>query len=335
MIINTRYSYHLLMDKANNQDRDGFRLNIKELVAKRAAYLCSNPGCRKNTIGPNSDPLKALSIGVAAHICAASPGGPRYDDSQSTSQRSGLDNAIWLCVECSTIIDKDPKRYTKENLLLWKREHESELLKNERVIKLPNINLRTEKGLSVGGDVFQVITAEHIKTFRESVIEICNENKIGLKDIELAVYFPELIVGRKLSSCPAGSKIIHEPIRTKWFSHVGEGGSITFPDMNNKPFSELRIGIDVLLPSNKVEFQLLSVYDVMYDSKMGEMISDNNSLKELSFHITGHFQYEMNGIYIKRRIIVPINYNKQERSMSASIVEDDIDQYKVMVKIGL
>ncbi|MBU5676819.1 hypothetical protein KQI88_10350 [Alkaliphilus sp. MSJ-5] len=45
-------------------------------MAKRVAYICSNPGCGKLTSGPHSDSSKASIIGVAAHITAASKGGP-------------------------------------------------------------------------------------------------------------------------------------------------------------------------------------------------------------------------------------------------------------------
>jgi hypothetical protein len=61
--------------------RDDFPTLIKEMLAKRVGYRCSNPGCRKPTSGPQEDPSKAVNVGVAAHITAASPNGPRYDPS--------------------------------------------------------------------------------------------------------------------------------------------------------------------------------------------------------------------------------------------------------------
>jgi len=36
--------------------RDDFDLKTKEILAKRVGYRCSNPGCRKLTSGPRSDP---------------------------------------------------------------------------------------------------------------------------------------------------------------------------------------------------------------------------------------------------------------------------------------
>ena len=65
--------------------RDDFQTQTKELLAKRVGYRCSNPGCRQPTSGPHDDPNRAISVGVAAHITAASPGGPRHDSNRSTT----------------------------------------------------------------------------------------------------------------------------------------------------------------------------------------------------------------------------------------------------------
>ena len=58
--------------------RDDFKADVKDLLAKRVGMRCSNPNCRRPTSGPQDAPEKALNIGVAAHIAAASKGGPRY-----------------------------------------------------------------------------------------------------------------------------------------------------------------------------------------------------------------------------------------------------------------
>jgi len=106
--------------------RDEFNRDIKETLSKRVALHCSNPQCRKLTIGPNSNENKTTNIGVAAHITAASPGGPRYDESIDTEIRSSIPNAIWLCQSCAKLIDSDIQKYPKEILLKWKQDLESE-----------------------------------------------------------------------------------------------------------------------------------------------------------------------------------------------------------------
>ena len=102
--------------------RDDFPANVKETLAKRVGMLCSNPTCAKLTSGPREDPAKSLSIGVAAHITAASPGGSRYDLLLSTVERVAITNGIWLCQNCASMIDRDVTRYTVALLREWKIE---------------------------------------------------------------------------------------------------------------------------------------------------------------------------------------------------------------------
>ncbi len=47
--------------------RDDFPLPVKDALAKRVGYRCSNPQCRQSTSGPQDDPTKFVNTGVAAH----------------------------------------------------------------------------------------------------------------------------------------------------------------------------------------------------------------------------------------------------------------------------
>jgi hypothetical protein len=120
--------------------RDDFNKDIKEILAKRVGYKCSNPNCRKPTSGPNEDPNKSVNIGVAAHITAASVGGPRYDQSLTIEQRKDIKNGIWLCQNCAKLIDSDEKRYSVPLIGKWKELSEEaasleiEYGPNEKVI---------------------------------------------------------------------------------------------------------------------------------------------------------------------------------------------------------
>ena len=105
-------------------NRDDFTKDTRDLLARRVGFLCSNPTCRRSTSGPHSDPNKATNIGVAAHICAAAPGGPRYNAEMTPAERSSVNNGIWLCQTCSTLIDRDEKKYTVEVLTEWKKNAE-------------------------------------------------------------------------------------------------------------------------------------------------------------------------------------------------------------------
>jgi len=64
---------------------------------------------------------------VAAHITAASEGGPRYNSELTSSERKSIDNGIWLCQNCATLIDVDPEEHPVHVLKAWKvcAEHEA------------------------------------------------------------------------------------------------------------------------------------------------------------------------------------------------------------------
>ena len=65
-----------------------------------------------------------MNLGIAAHITAASPGGPRFDPVLSPESRSSLENGIWLCNICAARIDKDEVRYPTPLLRVWKQQAE-------------------------------------------------------------------------------------------------------------------------------------------------------------------------------------------------------------------
>src|SRR5919201_1754391 len=100
--------------------RDDFSTATANVLARRAGFRCSNPGCQRPTSGAQLGGAGAVSIGQAAHITAAAPGGPRYDASLTPAERSRQENGIWLCAACATLIDRDPSRYTADLLRTWR-----------------------------------------------------------------------------------------------------------------------------------------------------------------------------------------------------------------------
>jgi hypothetical protein len=110
--------------------RDDFNSAIKEVLAKRVALRCSNPTCRSITSGPHSEALRAVNLGVAAHIAAASAGGPRFDNAQTSEERSSIENAIWLCQRCAKLVDSDVVAFPTNVLRSWKVEAEAETLRS-------------------------------------------------------------------------------------------------------------------------------------------------------------------------------------------------------------
>ncbi len=117
--------------------RKNFTDKIKEQAAQKVGYFCSYSGCRRITIGSNTNRDKAIKIGEAAHIYPASKKGPRYDEKISEDFIKSEANCIWLCSTHHTIVDKDDDFHTAELLLKWKKE--AEIFASEQ-LKLSTIN---------------------------------------------------------------------------------------------------------------------------------------------------------------------------------------------------
>lgn len=104
--------------------RDNFPEGVIRRLRDRVAHRCSNPSCRVATSAPH-DGDAVTNIGKAAHISAASPGGPRYDPTMTTEQRKSFANGIWLCANHADSIDRDVTGHPVELLIQWKREAEA------------------------------------------------------------------------------------------------------------------------------------------------------------------------------------------------------------------
>lgn len=124
--------------------RDNFSNITKEILAKRVGFKCSNPACKKITIGAHSIVDKIINLGVAAHITAASEGGPRFCRKMKSEERVSIKNGIWLCQNCAKLIDADTGKYSISELLRWKSIAEKESLSvitNEFIKENHNSNL--------------------------------------------------------------------------------------------------------------------------------------------------------------------------------------------------
>jgi hypothetical protein len=111
------------MTKQSISKRDDFPPRVKLELAKRVNFRCSI--CDNHTVGPKTGSDKAISLGEAAHIKAAAPGGPRYDPNQTREERRSILNGIWACTHCATLIDRDDSAYSVEELLRYKRNAEN------------------------------------------------------------------------------------------------------------------------------------------------------------------------------------------------------------------
>jgi NACHT C-terminal Alpha/Beta 2 len=127
--------------------RDDFLKQTITEIAKGVGYRCSNPDCARPTVAANAEQNGVITIGVAAHICAASPGGPRYNAAQTRETRRGNDNGIWLCQSCGKLIDADNAKYTVEVLTGWKRAAQERAF---RELVAPGFTSPSEEATRIG-----------------------------------------------------------------------------------------------------------------------------------------------------------------------------------------
>ncbi|MGA2062714.1 MAG: hypothetical protein ABSG67_19755 [Thermoguttaceae bacterium] len=130
-----------------------FTPKTKEILAKRAGQICSNPDHKRFTSGPHTDYYKAVNLGEAAHIKAARKGQARYDPNMTDEERRDISNGIWLCRECARKIDLDDKKYSIELLHRWKKEHEDYIASG----KLIDIDVATREITSRDGSIGSII----------------------------------------------------------------------------------------------------------------------------------------------------------------------------------
>ncbi len=105
-----------------------FSPKTRELVAQRAAYRCSFPGCGRITIGPTRDPNAVANTGQAAHIysAAVSGRGPRGNGGLSEDELKSVQNAVWLCGHHASLVDKHRGQdYPADKLHSFKSLHET------------------------------------------------------------------------------------------------------------------------------------------------------------------------------------------------------------------
>ena len=133
--------------------RDDFSASVKQQLANRVNHRCSNPDCRATTSGPQLEPEGSINVGVAAHITAASAGGPRFDAALSPESRASTLNGIWLCQNCAKLIDNDALRFPADLLRAWKAGAEAEALKQIGRTSSPAVKAAHTEGRAASIDI--------------------------------------------------------------------------------------------------------------------------------------------------------------------------------------
>lgn len=315
------------MQQRPGKSRDDFSERVKRTVAERAAYICANPTCRRPTVEPHSDPDKSLKTGEACHIRAAAPGGPRYDPAQTQDERGSMDNAIWLCTECSTRIDKDASSHPVQTLLEWRRDHEAWITRGGMVPSLPEVSLTTIKGRTLP-DVPSQITVNDCQDAREHSLRIKNIAHAELLMVDARVQLPEPVIRSATFYKPVGIDARWEPVRPRMV--VTGSGTVT-RNRPPLPTNLYQLQMDRLPPSHYVEIAFITStkshekHDLSFDHGPFAGTDDPPYLRNF---IDGSFQFEYHGAMLKKRFFAPIQYNKEKRQFSILEVREDPGEWR-------
>lgn len=319
-------------------NRDDFTETTVRVLGQRAAYVCSNPGCRRLTIGPQSDPEKPLITGVAAHICAASAGGPRYEASQTPDERKAITNGLWLCAVCAKKIDTDWKAWPKERLHQMKDEHEQWIAAEGMIPSLPVVTLQTRNDLRLHQKYLPQITPQLQAALREQELVVQNPNRVELFNFSLDMNLPEVVARPGHFSVPTGPVIQFRPIRFASTGSVSGNASVTAHPSG--PTHQWNLAIE-RLPANS-EFRI-AFYTVLPDESMPsmpyqlcqtapEVFNDPERMdehKECFFYLDGTYQFVLRGEYVPVTLFVPLLFKAKERTARSYPVQDSIQPWKV------
>jgi hypothetical protein len=159
--------------------RDNFSQGTVAEIGKAVGYRCSNPDCRHPTVAANAKQDGIVTLGVAAHICAASPGGPRYNAAQTRAERRGKENDLWLCQNCGRIVDADPASYPVEKMKEWKRTAQEKAFREVVAPSQPAPSAEAVRiGLLVASDNREGVDASFDEAF-EKFLAAASEDLAG------------------------------------------------------------------------------------------------------------------------------------------------------------
>ncbi|RWM01751.1 MAG: hypothetical protein EOR68_09150 [Mesorhizobium sp.] len=155
--------------------RHDFTKATIQFLRDQVGNRCSNPGCRRPTIGSAEKGQSIVNVGQAAHITAAAPGGPRYLATLTAEERASAENGIWLCQNCGKLIDSDSVHHTVELLRDWKRRAQ-----DQAFVEVSTGRLAAAANPASDGDETEIWTAaaadlakfKRLETFPKHAISI-------------------------------------------------------------------------------------------------------------------------------------------------------------------
>jgi len=303
--------------------RDDFNLNTKNKLAQRAGGRCSFPGCDKLCWIAGTEPNKVSSIGIAAHIKAASPDGPRYDLNQTTEQRKDITNGIFLCQNHAKMIDDDEIKYPVEKLIEWKKKHENQILGEvSGKFVLPEINIKRGIGISVNANSEHTINSKFIGNKVEHNLEIKNSSDFEYKRIGFSIQFPELIEHQPFIDGPPGFQ--YKLSGENMILEVATNGNGEVKLCKRDCYGSFILEGTGLLQNQSINILIKSIPD-----PISRFINENQIL----FWIMGEISINIGSILESNRFTIPLFYDKEQRIVTNGFIHvsnPDNDEYVLL-----
>ncbi|MES9855477.1 MAG: hypothetical protein ABW166_02590 [Sedimenticola sp.] len=285
--------------------RDDFSIPTKRTLAQRSGGRCSYPGCDKLCWLPGEEPTKAATIGVAAHICAASSDGPRYNESQKVEERKDISNAIYMCQNHAREIDTDEQRFSVELLKNWKDRHESQIRgQADNKWLLPTIEIRKGIGVTHSAEEKVVVTESTIGDRVEHTVTIKNTSDFEIRRIGFTVQYPEFIEHPPRVTGPPGfsHQIFGENM--EWEASVQGGGKVESPKVTH--YGSFTIEGTTLLQGQSVSLLIRSVPDPHPTLMESE---------KTMFWVSGELAVNVGTLLEKQSFVAPLMYNAEKRKI--------------------
>lgn len=99
----------------------------KMILSFQSGGICALPGCGKPLVY-DSPSSSSQHIAEAAHIEGENPGAARYDPNMTQQKRDAVENLLFLCPNCHTVIDKSESDWPTEKLHEIKKAHRQNIM---------------------------------------------------------------------------------------------------------------------------------------------------------------------------------------------------------------
>jgi hypothetical protein len=310
-------------------NRDEFPYKVYMRLRERAAFICSDPNCRRLTVKPHSDPTKSVVTGKASHIHAAAENGPRYDPNQTPEERASIENAIWLCSVCADPVDKDAQKYPAELLKEWKSEHETWVAADGMVPKLPTLQIKDMPGLSLPLQVGAQITGEDCDRLRERHLLLENVNRVSLFNLSARLRLPERIVSTRPIQIPPGVDVRFRPKLDEWIATARGTGSVQVIGPQ-RPTSNWILELDQLPARMAIRIAMQTVVGPTRSPLPTIDGEDFGEKDTLHYYVDGKFFFEYRGERTQMPIVVPLRFEPTTRALESLPSQPDIEPYKLI-----